>query len=172
MDLKSEIPFLILLILFVPIAHSHTPLLPYEENDSIETAFEISNPTKSWAIYSELHEGKEAHYYAVNMEQGQRLRISLFKPTSERNFLPNLVLIGPELDSNDELPDYIEKPDGTEAMLFVADNSSEAVYEPFTPSSSYFLADVDMEIIQGGTYYIVIYEPSTGGRYGLAVGYL
>ena len=33
----------------------------------------ISDPIKSWAIYGELHEGREAHYYRFEIRNGYRM---------------------------------------------------------------------------------------------------
>ncbi|MFW9944273.1 MAG: hypothetical protein ACFFB7_04690, partial [Candidatus Sifarchaeia archaeon] len=45
-------------------------------------------------------------------------------------------------------------------------------YEGFTPTSFYAMADVDITATQTGTYYLAVYEPSSGGRIALALGYI
>ncbi|MCP8307066.1 MAG: hypothetical protein H3Z49_08235 [archaeon] len=159
-------------LVFIPVVLAHTPLQPPIDNESLETALLISDPTKSWALYAELHEGGEAEYYRLDMGDGERLYTQLFIPTSEKNdFLPNLAIMGPGIASHDVIPEYVEVPEGAGVMLVEAQRPDEPSYEPFTPSSSYFLAQVDLEVSSTGTYFIAVFEPSQGGRYGLAIGY-
>ena len=76
---------------------AHAPLGP-GDNESLETATEIIDPTKSWAIYAKLHEGGEAQYYRFNATAGQRIHIMLYKSTrpEDTDFLPGFVLMGPQ----------------------------------------------------------------------------
>jgi hypothetical protein len=80
--------------------------------------------------------------------------------------------MGPELDDKGNAPFYVEVPE--EAGVWVADEISytEAAYESFTPSSFYELAKIDIEAPETGTYYIVVYESSRGGNYGVVMGYI
>ncbi|MDH5688493.1 MAG: hypothetical protein OEZ48_11625 [Candidatus Bathyarchaeota archaeon] len=151
---------------------AHTPLKPGPDNESLETAYAVSDPTKSWAIYADLHEGGEAQYYRLDLEEGDRLRAMLYVPISENSdFMPNLIVMGLGISSEDTVPAYVEVPDGAGTMLVTAQRSAQPSYEPFTPSSYYYLASMDQEISLTGTYYVAVYEESQGGRYGLAIGY-
>ncbi len=151
---------------------AHTPLKPGPDNESLETAYTVSDPTKSWAIYADLHEGGEAQYYRLDLEEGQKLRAMLYVPISENtDFMPNLIVMGLGISSEDTVPAYVEVPDGAGTILVTAERSVQPSYEPFTPSSYYYLASTDQEISLTGTYYVAVYEESQGGRYGLAVGY-
>ena len=67
----------------------------------------ISDTTKSWAIYTELHEKEEAQYYKLHLDEGERLKASLYIPLAEKGFMPNLVIMGPGISSNDVLPEFI-----------------------------------------------------------------
>jgi hypothetical protein len=164
----------LLLILLLSAAHdvfAHAPDKP-TDNESLATAYTISDPIKSWAIYAELHEEKEAQYYKFDMAQNERLFAMLFVPTSKDNkFMPSLVVMGPGITSQDVLPEYLETVDGEGVMLLEAERPSKPTYEAFTPSSYYYLASLDQEVSAAGTYHIAVYESSRGGRYGLAIGY-
>jgi hypothetical protein len=62
--------FYLLLLAFLlaaPGALGHVPLLP-EGNDNISSAEYISDPDKSWAIYSQL-EPDQAEYYSFDVEK-------------------------------------------------------------------------------------------------------
>ncbi|MDH5483454.1 MAG: hypothetical protein OEY22_11360 [Candidatus Bathyarchaeota archaeon] len=154
-------------------AFAHSPLIP-GSNESLETAMVIYDPGKSWAIYSELHEGEESQYYSFNIGQGERIYITLLKSTAsgDRNFLPSLVLMGPNVTNQGVVPSYVEIPENSGSFLVNGTQPSEATYEPFSPSSFYSLAEIDMNAPSSGNYYIAVFEPSHGGHYGLAVGYI
>ncbi len=162
---------LTLLMLSVRSIFAHAPDKP-TDNESLATAYTISDPAKSWAIYAELHEGEEAQYYKFDLSQNERLFVQMFVPTSEKSsFSPNLGVMGPGIASQDVLPDYVEIAEGVGIMVLEGQRSSSATYEPFTPSSFYELASIDREVSVGGTYHVVVYESSQGGQYGLAIGY-
>lgn len=163
---------LLLLLALAPPVLAHTPLEMEEGNHSLETALEIPNPTKSWTLYRELHEAGEAEYYELHMEAGDRLRISLYVPRGEDlGFAPSLVVMGPEIASRDEAPEFIEVPDGAGVALVEAERPDRPEYEPFTPTSYYYIADFEMEVTDEGHYYFAVYETAGEGRYGLAIGY-
>jgi len=153
-------------------ASAHTPLKPDEENHSIATAFEIPNPTKSWTLYRELHEEGEADYFKLQLEPGERLVVSIYTSKAEDpGFAPYLAVIGPDIPLNDVVPDFIEVPEGAGVTVLQSSRPDKPEYEPFTPSSYYYLVDYEREIQNSGTYYLAIYQQTSPGRYGMAVGY-
>ena len=158
------------LFLLVPSVIGHSPLT-VGENESLETAFHISDPTKSWAIYAEIHGPREAHYYELEMQQGERLQVSLFVPISESVFRPTLVVMGPGVAELDSVPDFVEVPREVGRKVLRVYLESEIEYEPFTPMSFYSLLRWSWDVPTKGTYYLAVYDASQGGRYGLAVGY-
>ncbi|MDH5597071.1 MAG: hypothetical protein OEY44_03125 [Candidatus Peregrinibacteria bacterium] len=173
MKLRNTHLFLLLILLMLSVHNvfAHAPDKP-GDNESLATAYEISDPAKSWALYAELHEGEEAQYYKFELPQNERLLVMLFAPTSEESsFLPNLVVMGPGITSQDAVPEYVETVEGDGIMLLEGQRSSRPTYEAFTPSSFYELASLDQEDSASGTYHVAVYETSQGGHYGLAIGY-
>ncbi len=169
-----DIFFLILTInclLSVSEVMAHSPLIP-GANENLAGATLIPDPTKSWAIYGELQEGKEAQYYRFNISRARRIHIMLFKPANPENleFAPGFVLIGPGIINQGDLPDYVEIPAEANAIVVAGEQPAQAAYEPFSASSFYSLAELDIPAPASGTYYIAVYAPSRGGSYGLAVG--
>lgn len=150
---------------------AHAPLKP-DNNESLATATLVPEPTKSWAIYAELHEGGEAQYYRFDINEGQRIHVMLFKSTNPEDdeFLPGFVLMGPEIGEQGDVPDYVETPLGSKALVVEGEQPDQASYEPFSPSSFYSLADATLDAPSSGTYYIAVFEPYRGGHYGLAIG--
>lgn len=161
--------FVLLILLVVPVVEAHVPVTA-EANEALETATYIHDPLKSWAIYSELRAGGVANYYRVDMDAGQRLRLSLFTP-EEKLFTPGLVVMGPGIEAQGTVPAFIEVPEGAGAMVVEGKRPDQASYEPFTPASMYGLIDIDLTVNETGTYDVAVYDLATGGRYGLAIGY-
>jgi hypothetical protein len=158
-------------VVFVPQVFGHAPLAP-GNNESLATATVVPDATKSWAIYSELHEGGEAQYYRFDISEGQRIHVSLLKSpsTEDKGFVPSFVLMGPKLASPGALPTYVQVPEGVGTLVVEGKTPAQATYEAFSPSAFYQLADVELDAPSSGTYYVVVFEPSRGGHYGLAIG--
>ncbi len=158
-------------LFFVSTAFAHSPF-GAGDNESLETASVIPDPTKSWAIYAELHEGGEAQYYRFDALNGQRIHVMLFKSVrpEDGSFLPSFVLMGPEIQNHGSIPSFVEIPDGVGRAVADGMQSSYSTFEPFSPSVFYELAELDLVAPADGTYYVAVYESSRGGHYGLAVG--
>jgi len=158
--------------LVVPTVLAHTPLKPGHENNTLESAVDIPNPTKSWTLYRNLHEANEPEYFTLQLKAGERLKISLYTPRAEDpNFLPTLVVMGPEITSNHTLPEFLDVPNDAGFMVIHAQRQEKPEYEPFTPTSYFYLADFERAIQSDGTYYFTVYDPAREGRLGIAVGY-
>ena len=176
-NLRQECDFiltcliLIYCLFFIPYASGHSPLISGDTSNLDEAMF-IPDPTKSWAIYGELHEGREAHYYRFEIKKGQRIYISLMKPTSTEyeGFMPGFVLMGPGLETRGNIPEYVEKSVSENAIVVTGMQPAEATYEPFAPSSFYQLAELNIPAPESGTYHIAVFEPFQGGHYSLAIG--
>lgn len=136
---------LIYCLFSIPSASGHSPLFSGDNSNLFEAMF-IPDPTKSWAIYGELQEGSDAQYYYFEIEKGQRISISLMKPTNVENkeFMPEFVLAGHGLIGQGNLPDYVEQPVGANAVVVAGRQPEEGTYEPFSASSFYELAELDI----------------------------
>jgi len=166
---------IIALLFLVSSVMAHAPL-GSGDNESIDKATVIPDPTKSWAIYAELHSDGDAQYYTFNITTGQKIHAMLFKSMrlEESGFTPMLVIIGPNVTEQGTIPTYVNVtiPSGDHARV-VESKEPTATYEPFSPSSFYSLSDETIDSPVEGTYYVVVYEQSsepTGGHYGLAIG--
>jgi len=150
---------------------AHVPLIS-EEKENISLAMHISDPAKSWAIYGSI-KPHVPHYYSFDMKKGQRIYLSLIKSADpqERDFLPAMILIGPEIKTAGNVPDWIQLPRGLGGMVAATKNASSATYEPFGPSSFIEMAELDLPAPESGRYYVAVYSNATQGHYGLAAGY-
>ena len=162
---------LLLLSVAVSFALAHAPL-GTGDNESLETAAFIPDPVKSWAIYAALHEGGEAQYYRFAIAAGETIHVMLFKSLrlEESDFLPGFVLMGPGISDQGTVPDYVERPTGSNAFVVAGNQPAQGTYEPFSPGTFYALGELEIEAPGSGTYYIAVFEPDLGGHYGLAVG--
>jgi hypothetical protein len=169
MKIRIYMFLLLVMLLFITNAGSHVPITG-GENNSLETAIEIIEPIKSWAIYDEIHEAGESKYYKFTMEQGQKLKISLFVTKNE--FTPGVVVMGKGFTSQRVLPSSVEVPPEYDYLVYEGEETNTKEYEPFTPSSYYFTTDVEINIPRTDVYYIAVYDESDTGKVGIAIGYI
>jgi len=176
------IPALVLIPATAALAHS--PVFP-EENHSTQTAYEINDPVKSWAIYTALEHEDLADYYKFTVSQGDKIQLSLIVPDSpsKLGFLPSFALLVPGNTQNDSVPAYIEVPAGYGTVVVNGADPGQAVYEPFTPGWFYEVSNLRMNAPADGTYYVVVFNhmqhnddtlthAHQDGNYGLVVGYI
>jgi hypothetical protein len=154
--LNRVLPFCIVLILAfsaigIPIVLVHA-LLGSGDNESLETASIISDPTKSWAIYTSLSSDGHPQYYTFNISEGQTITVILYKSTRSQDaaFTPRLVLIGPNIIVNGEIPSEITVPANTNARL-VELTPENPTFKPFSPGTLVNLGDVTLEIPRLGS---------------------
>jgi len=85
-------------ILVIPGVLADAPNFP-GDNEHLNKATYIQDPTKSWAIFAQLHEGGEAQYYRFDVAEGQKIDIGLNTPAGRLStgFLPSFALMGPML---------------------------------------------------------------------------
>jgi hypothetical protein len=141
--------------------------------DSLDTAVWVNEPQNSWVSYTELDEPAEPQYFRFNTTAGTRIDLRLGMPieVSSTAFRPVLVLMGPGLLNQSTPPVYLEIPEDAGVMVFV--NEPEFTeFEGFTPSALYFVADIELQVPETGTYYVAVYEPTNVGRYTLVFGHI
>ncbi len=168
-----------ILLLLANIAQAHVPLFP-EGNENISSAMLISDPGKSWAIYSTISP-ERPQYYSFYMDKGKEILLTLLKTANptEKGFEPNMALLGPGLNSTGTLPSHVNIPKGYGVITVKSNSSDQAVYEPFGPSSYYQQSDLDIAAPESGMYYVAVYSnnnrsnvsSSMIGHYSLAIGY-
>jgi hypothetical protein len=131
--LLYSILFSLLSRLVFPLVVAHAPL-GSGDNESLETTTVIPDPTKSWAIYASLNSGGAPQYYTFNLSAGQTIDVSLYKSTQSQDvaFTPRLILIGPNVTANGEIPPKVTVPPNTTASLVVL-TAETPTFEPFSP---------------------------------------
>jgi hypothetical protein len=106
------------------------------------------------------------------LSAGERLKAGLL--TVDRDFVPDLTIIGPGLptDFSEEFEDEFEIPVGYGLLHIHGEAEDRKEYEPFTPSSYYFVLDVDLTVNETGTYYLVADAATGSGKVGIVLGFL
>jgi len=158
---------------------AHSPL-GTGDGTSIATASVIPDPAKSWAIYSSLDDEHQVRYYVFDIDEGERIYISLIISSGSRNagFLPSFALMGPNLTDENValLPSYVERLSGAGNGIMVVDGElpAQGTFEPFSPSGYYEVGELDIDAPASGDYYIAVFyeEEEAGGNFAIAVGYL
>jgi hypothetical protein len=163
---------LLTIFLLVPAISAHVPITTHDDN-TLETAFVIDDPTKSWVVYSDVHEGELPQYFTFELEEGTRLRFTLAIPVIEDpdEFQPSIALMGPGITNSSDIPEYLEIPESSGVMI-IDSGPPVPYYEGFTPTSFSNLIDIDMQAPATGVYYLAVYEPDSGGLFSITLGYV
>jgi len=170
--MRCPIPLILLCIGVVTVtlpASAHAPLAP-GLNENLASATLIPDPLKSYVVYGHLHEAGEAAYFRMEMAQGERLvlAVNVNRPGSP---IPDLVVMGPGIQSSGTVPPSIEVPEGNRVRLILGKPPAKGEYEPFSPSVIYEVASSTATIEQPGTYYAAVTSASGEVDYSFVVGY-
>jgi hypothetical protein len=163
-----------LIMLFVATAiistvYSHVPL--QGEGYGLEDAAVIGDPLKSWVIYTEYKNARPL-YYKFDLLENDRLKAGLL--TIDKDFVPDLTILGPGLNSDfeDHFHDEFEIPDGYGLLHIHGEKQDKKEYEPFTPSSYYQVLDLDISVNESGTYFLIVDATEGSGKVGIVLGYV
>jgi hypothetical protein len=164
------IPLILISLISAPVL-AHAPLA-VGNHENLGSATTIPDPTKSWALYAELSEGEDVHYYRFDIREGERISVSLFTTTApeDERFDPVLILMGPGITERDTVPPFIETVSNSGILVVRSSRAAVATFEGFSPSAFVDLARISRVAPANGTYYLVVYGESGGGHYGLAIG--
>ena len=160
-------------LLFVPIVLGHAPL-GVKDNENINSATVIPDPTKSWALYYALNADGDPQYYTFNVTAGQRIHVILLKSmeSNDSQFLPEIAILAENISIQGAPISKVTIPNGYSARV-IPSGQPKPTYEPFSPSSFDGLSDTAFNAPTSGQYYIAVFENSSthyGGHYGLAIG--
>jgi hypothetical protein len=163
---------LLTLFLIAPSITAHVPISA-QDGETLDTAFFIEEPTKSWVIYSELHGDGHPQYFAFDMDAGTRIRMLLSIPVTAdpESFTPSIALMGPGIANSSSIPGDLEIPESSGIMIIQSDSATPS-YEGFTPTSFYALIDIDMLAPATGEYYFAVYDPAESGSFSVAMGFV
>ena len=160
---------IVLLLAGTALVSAHAPL-EVGTSEDLEKATLISNPEKSFVIYTELPEGGKAQDHLFPMWKGQCLYGSLQVP-GPGSMVPDLIIIGPVFNRAGTVPAFVQVPSDSGAMVIPGKPPGKPAYEPFSPQPIYEVARFNVTVPRDGNYYIAVVGTS-GGKYSLAPGFL
>jgi hypothetical protein len=161
--------FVLCVLFALPFVAAHVPQSG-TGNDTLGTAVVVNDPLKSWVYYDEITTESPVQYYALDMQQGQRLRVMAITPESPP-FSPSLIVMGAVGNNAASAPAQVELPDAVTGTIISEGTYSSPGYEPFTPGAYSETASVDLVVEEGGRIYLAVYELAHEGRVALAIGY-
>ncbi len=167
-------PYLALTVMLIALVATsvvaHVPLFG-GGGGGLNEAREVDDPTKSWVIYTTYDGPGHVDYYRMSLKEGDLISLGLIVPASEgdRGFAPDIVLMGPGLEHDDAFPSQVQRADGG-YIVIGSEEPSHLMYEPFSPSTFYEMAGIEITAPADGDYYVAVYDDSDGGEYGLVVG--
>lgn len=140
-------------------ASAHRPLFSGDGGGSPETAVRVPDPTVSHVLYFELTDETPHFWFVFDLEHPSRLPVQLAVPAG----------VG---SRNTEPVVRIERPVGAEPPVAVVRSAGapERFDEPVTGTSSWIVADTEVELPHGTYYGVVVDESGRGGKFWVAVG--
>lgn len=162
---------ILLTLLFLPAsAMAHKAFFVERSISGYEQAFEIPDPSVSYALYSELKKGDQVDVYKVVIREEMPFYLRILtpdKPATE-SFTPAFVVFGPGLPTSNDPPNYpLDIPDDMGRAILLPTGEADKFYEGFT-QTSYLQRQYFSRTLQPGTYYIAVYDPThKTGKYVL-----
>lgn len=173
MRLRDFVVFAVMMISVLAAlpVQAHVPVIAGTEEGPGNAVY-ISDPTKSWAFYSSFDEADSVIYYRFNLDEGDRLWVSVFTP-GRNGVFPGVVISGRGIDGNTgELPAGVEIEKDAGYISVGGVYPEKPGYEPFTPSANYRWLEYEYIAGKPGDYYVALVNSGTsGGSVGLAIGY-
>jgi len=168
----KKIAIILFVIVFIGTspAYGHKLISHDDTHRSFDTALQIPDHKVSWAIYEDLGVN-EAKFYSFDAKHGDSLYASIVIPkiSGLEEYSPTLVLMGPGIFENDQIP--FDTQLGAEKYFFEGTFPGREFYEPFGQVTYWERQEVKTEIIADGQYFIVVMdEKNQSGKYSLAIG--
>lgn len=171
--MRYWIPLVLILALgLLPVtlpASAHAPLAAGENGDLAHATL-IPDPLKSSVVYGHLHGARDAAYFRMELARGDRLVLAVNVNRADSP-IPDLVVMGPGIQPSTQIPLFLEIPAGSGVRVIPGAPPAEAVYEPFSPSVIYEVADYTTIPGEPGTYYAVVMASGEETDYSFVVGY-
>jgi hypothetical protein len=155
----------------------------------------IPDPITSYAFYESLDTGGDVDIYGVFVEAGQFFHAGINIPQIDglEDYEVSLALLGPGLpvlsdtalpafphdhEENENAHDHFDANSWTDGLdldgltgIVVGSEESEDFYEPFTLTRYWGRQVVELDLLEAGTYYLLVWQPDgIAGKYVLDTG--
>lgn len=165
-----------LVLLFAPAALAHRPVLERSlaPGNTFDGAAQLEDPTAaSQAIYGSLGAPGEVDFYKFTAAKAETIPVEALVPVrpSNRDFRPWVALVGKSVAPTADVQLPFALPEGLQAHVLRAPAERSYFYEPYSLERLYRGAEEKIQLTQGETYYVAVFEPERRtGTYSLGLG--
>lgn len=165
-----------LVLLITSAALAHRPVLERSlaPGNNFDSAAQVADPTAaSQAVYGGLDAPGEVDFYKFTSNKTEAIPVEALVPVrpSNGNFRPWLAVIGKAVAPTADVQLPFTLPEGLQAHVIRAPDARTYFYEPYSLERFYHGTEEKIQLAQGETYYVVVFEPERRtGTYSLGLG--
>jgi hypothetical protein len=157
-------------------ALAHRPVLERSlaPGNTFDGAAQLEDPTAaSQAVYGSIGAPGEVDFYKFTAGKADAIPVEALVPVrpSNRDFRPWVALIGKSVAPTADVQLPFALPEGLQAHVIRAPSERAYFYEPYSLERLYRGAEEKIQLAQGETYYVAVFEPERRtGTYSLGLG--
>ncbi len=165
-----------LVLLVASAAFAHRPVLERSlaPGNTFDAAAQVADPTSaSQAIYGSLGAPGEVDFYKFTANKADTIPVEALVPVraSNRDFRPWVAFVGKTVTPTTDVQLPFTLPEGLQAHVIRAPQERAYFYEPYSLERFYHGTEEKIQLTQGETYYVAVFEPERRtGTYSLGLG--
>src|SRR5215213_2263314 len=165
-----------LVLIIASAALAHRPVLERSlaPGNNFDSAAQVADPTAaSQAVYGGLDAPGEVDFYKFTSNKADAVPVEALVPVrpSNRDFRPWVVVIGKSVAPTPDAQLPFALPEGLQAHVIRAPAERAYFYEPYSLERFYRGTEEKIQLAQGETYYVAVFEPERRtGTYSLGLG--
>jgi hypothetical protein len=166
----------LVIMLAATAALAHRPVLERSlaPGNNFDSAAQLADPTSaSQAVYGSLGAPGEVDFYKFTAGKADAIPVEALVPVrpSNRDFRPWVAVIGKTLAPTADAQLPFAVPEGLQARVIRAPDARAYFYEPYSLERLYRGTEDKIQLTQGETYYVAVFEPERRtGTYSLGLG--
>jgi hypothetical protein len=167
----------LMLLLLASAASAHRPVLERSlaPGNTFDAAAQVADPSSaSQAVYGSISAPGEVDFYkftANRADDGVPFEALVPVRPSNRDFRPWVAIIGKAVAPTPDAQLPFALPEGLQAHVIRAPQERTYFYEPYSLERFYHGAVEKIQLTQGETYYVAVFEPERRtGTYSLGLG--
>ena len=165
-----------LVLLVATAALAHRPVLERSlaPGNTLDAAAQVEDPTAaSQAVYGSISAPGEVDFYKFTPGKNETIPFEALVPVrpSNRDFRPWVAIIGKSVAPTPDAQLPFALPEGLQAHVIRAPAERAYFYEPYSLERFQHGAEEKIQLTQGETYYVAVFEPERRtGTYSLGLG--
>lgn len=165
-----------LVLLLAAAALAHRPVLEraLAPGNTVEGAAQLADPTAaSQAVYGSISSPGEVDFYKFTAGKADAIPFEALVPVrpSNRDFRPWVAVLGRGVAPTPDVQLPFEAPEGLHAHVIRPPAARSYLYEPYSQERLYRGAEEKIQLAQGETYYVAVFDPERRtGTYSLGLG--